>query len=64
MNTPYQNVIVKIGSKYIIVNGNAESVQRYSSYDDALAATLADEIAFGPQVSHEDASKKSPITWK
>jgi len=62
--TDYPNLIVQLDNgQYMVQNGNAESVERYDTYEDAHDASEADNIAYGPGIEHEEAENNSPITW-
>jgi len=57
------NYIVETENGFVVVNGNAQSEQTYSSESDALVASNEDSAAYIEHETASEAEDHSPINW-
>lgn len=58
-----QNTIISTDNGYKLTNGNAQSIQTYDTYQDALTASQADIDAWDACETADRAEEMSPVTW-
>lgn len=59
-----ENTIFEVENGYKLGNGNAQSVQVYKTYLDAVVANKMEEKAYAEAADEASAQEKSPVDWE